>query len=132
MEKLKTHAPTVARILLGLIYFVFGLAGLLNLIPPPADLPEAMIKFSTALAESTYFMPLLKLTETVCGLLLLVRFAPALSLVILAPITINIFFVHAFLTPGLQNLIMPIVMIVLHALAASKYWPVYQPLFKRH
>lgn len=123
--------PELARYLLGLIFFIFGGAGLFNLIPPPPDLPEKLMTFMNGLMVTEYFFPLLKGTEVVCGLLLLTGFAPALALVVLAPISINILLVHLFLTPGIENLIIPSAIIVLHALAAWQYWRVYRPLFSR-
>ncbi len=128
---MKEKLPIITRYMLGLLFFVFGGAGLFNLIPPPPDLPEAMQTFMAGMMVTKYFFPFLKLTETVCGLLLLVGIAPALALIILAPITINIFLVHLFLTPGLENLVIPSVILVLHVLSASYYWPVYAPLFKK-
>lgn len=128
---MKKLAPKIARYLLGLIFFVFGAAGLFNLITPPPDLPPGLLAFTNALASTEYFMPVLKSTETICGLLLLIGIAPPLMLVILAPITIQIFLLHAFLTPGLQNLIVPVVMIVAHVTAATGYWHLYRPLFNR-
>lgn len=128
---MKALAPKIARYLLGLIFAVFGAMGLFKLVPPPPDLPEALKTFTAGLEASIYFMPFLKLTETVCGILLLAGFAPALALVILAPITINIFFTHLFLTPGVQNLILPLVLIALHVTAATAYWRIYRPLFSR-
>ncbi len=125
-------ASTISRYLLGLMFFAAGLTGLLNLAPPPKDMPEAMMTFMGGMMAAKYFFPLLKLTETICGLLLLAGVAPALMLLILAPITINIFFVHAFLTPGIGNLVVPMVIIVLHALASVNYWPVFAPLLKRN
>ena len=94
-------------------------------------MPEGLITFMTGLMASQYFMPFLKITESVCGLLLLIRVAPSLSLVILAPITINIFLVHLFLTPGLSNQILPIAMVILHIIAMTQYLPTYKLLFKR-
>lgn len=131
MQKIKTLAPTIARYLLGLIFFLAGAAGLFNLAPPPTDLPPALQTYFNGLMASVYFMPFLKLTEMVCGLLLLTGFAPALALVILAPITLNIFLVHSFLTPGIQELILPVVIVALHVTAATAYWRVYRPLFDR-
>lgn len=118
-----------ARYLLGIIYFVFGLNGFLNFIPapPPAD---NILAFFNGLMSTGYFFPFLKGTETLCGLLLLTGFYGPLALIILAPITIQIFLFHAAMTPGATNLIMPIAMIVLHVLAAQSYWPVYKPLLK--
>jgi len=118
-----------ARILLGLIFLIFGAAGLFNLLPQPENLPEKLMAFTGGLAASGYFMPFLKLTETLCGLCLVLGIAPAVVLVILAPISINIFLVHAFLTPGLENLILPLLILGLHVLSARAYWILYRPLF---
>lgn len=128
---MKQKIPLIARYLLGLIFFIFGGAGLLNLLPPPPDMPEKLMTFMNGLMATGYFFPLLKGTETLCGLLLLTGFAPALALVILAPISINIFMLHSFLTPGINNLVLPLVIGVLHILAARGYWHVYRPLFTR-
>ena len=128
---MKSLAPKVARYVLGLIFFIFGGMGLLNLMPPPPDMPEKLQTFMSGIMAAGYFFPLLKGTETLCGLLLLLGVAPALMLVILAPITINIFMTHLFLTPGVQNLVVPALIVVCHVLAATAYWKVYQPLFKK-
>lgn len=131
MKKIKTLTPTIARYLLGLIFFLAGAAGLFNLAPPPADLPPNLQTYFNGLMASVYFMPFLKATEMICGLLLLTGFAPALALVVLAPISLNIFLVHAFLTPGIQELLLPVVILALHLTAASDYWRIYRPLFGR-
>ena len=129
---MKPIVPKIARYLLGLMFFIFGGAGLFNLFPPPPDLPEKMQTFTNGLMAAGYFFPLLKGTETVCGLLLLIGVAPALILVILAPISINILMTHLFLTPGVQNLLLPVVIIACHILAATAYWKVYKPLFSKN
>ena len=95
MDKLRG----VARILLGLFFFVFGLNGFFNVLPPP-ELPEPAGAFMGALVESGYFLVFLKLTETVCGFLLLIgRFVP-LALTVLAPVVLNIILFHLFLAPA--------------------------------
>lgn len=129
---MKEKIPTISRYILGLIFLVFGVAGLFNLIPPPPNMPEGLMTFMGGLMASKYFFPLLKLTESVCGLLLLINIAPALMLVILAPISLNILLVHMFLTPGIENLVMPVFILALHLLTAKKYWTVYRPLFNRN
>jgi putative oxidoreductase len=87
------------RLLLGLAFTAAGLAGLLQLAPPPTDLPEPMMKFTEGMAASVYFMPFLKAVETLCGLLLISGYFVPLALVVLAPIVLHIFLVHAFLAP---------------------------------
>lgn len=91
-----------ARILLGLVFFVFGLGGLLNWFPPPPPetLPPKLVAFDAALRSSGYLFELVKGTEAAMGLLLLLnRFVP-LALVILAPIIVNILFVHVLMAPS--------------------------------
>lgn len=97
---MKDKMPMIARIILGLGFTVFGIMGLLNLIPPPPDMPEKLMQFNTGLAASGYFFPFLKLVETVCGIMLLSGFFVPLALVVLAPIILNIVLVHAFLAPS--------------------------------
>ncbi|WII70845.1 DoxX family membrane protein [Bdellovibrio sp. 22V] len=129
---MKHKIAMISRIILGLIYFVFGLNGFLNFIPPPpTPFPEAAMTFMGGMMAAPYFFPVLKGTETLCGLLLLSGFAAPLALVILAPITLQIFLFHSFMTPGLENSIMPVAMIALHILAATAYWALYRPLFSR-
>lgn len=104
------------RIIFGLIFVVFGLNGFFNFIPMPPDMPQDMITFSTGLMVSKYFFPLLKGTEVICGLFLLSGYFVPLALVILAPIVINIFFVHAFLAP--DGMVMSIALVLMEAYLA--------------
>ncbi len=123
--------PLIARLVLGFIMFASGLAGLLNLIPPPADLPEAMLTFMSGMAASVYFMPLVKGTEVICGLLLMSGFYVPLALVVLAPVILNIFLVHAFLAPsGLPLAIVLGALEIYLAFFASPYKETIRALFK--
>ncbi|WP_437332308.1 DoxX family protein [Sorangium sp. So ce394] len=98
MNTVKRFAPSAARILLGLVFFVFGLNGFLQFLPqPPA--PEAAGRFAAALAATGYMFPLIKGTEVVAGALLLSNRYVPLALALLAPIVVNIVAFHTFLTP---------------------------------
>ncbi len=81
---------------MGLLFIFASITYFFALITPPPM--EGPIKsFNEGLAASGYFFTLLKVTELICGILLLAgRFVP-LALVILAPIIINILMVHIFL-----------------------------------
>lgn len=133
---MKSKVQLGARVVLGLIYFVFGGMGLaialgLMTMPQPEGMPEAAMTFMSGIMAAGYFFPLLKLTETLGGLFVLLgRGAPA-ALVVLAPVTLNIFLFHACLTPGAGELVLPMVMVVAHVLAMSGYWDVYKPLFAK-
>jgi hypothetical protein len=52
-----------------------------------------------ALLQTSYFFPLLKLVEVLCGLAILTGFFVPLALVIIAPVVIHINLFHIFLTP---------------------------------
>jgi uncharacterized membrane protein YphA (DoxX/SURF4 family) len=114
-----------ARILLGLIFFVFGLNFFLHFIPqPPPSGPSGA--FAGAMFATGYFFVLLKVVETVSGALLIAgRFVP-LVLAVLAPVVINIIFFHAFLAPA--GLALPIVVLALELFLAWSYRSVYRPM----
>ena len=106
-----------------------GIALGLMTMPEPEGMPEAAMTFMNGIMTVGYFFPLLKLTETVGGFFLLIgRGAPA-ALVILAPVTLNIFLYHLFLTPGVNELALPGLMGTAHIVAMTGYWNLYKPLF---
>jgi uncharacterized membrane protein YphA (DoxX/SURF4 family) len=125
---MSTKIQTGSRYLLGVLFFVFGLNGFLQFLPQP-PLPESAMGFLGGLMSAKYFFPFLKGTEVLAGLLLLTGQAVPVALIVLAPITLNILLFHSFLTPGLENVVMPLVMVVLHVTAAARYSNVYKPLF---
>lgn len=126
-SNLAMKGALAGRLLLGLIYFVFGLNGFLNFLSAP-PMPEAAGAFAGAMGATGYFFPLLKATEVLGGLTLLTGYLAPLGLVVLAPVTIQIFLFHAVLTPGAQNIVLPVVMILLHLSAAHLYRALYMPL----
>lgn len=130
MNSIKKYGPLVSRLILGAIYFVFGLNGFLNFIPMKADaMPPEAIKFFEGMMATGYFFPFLKGTETLFGAFLLTNLATPLALVVLAPITLNIVLFHLILTPGIQNAVMPMVMASLHLWIARSYSAKFRPLF---
>jgi uncharacterized membrane protein YphA (DoxX/SURF4 family) len=82
---------TVIRILLGLIFTVFGLNGFLHFIPME-PLPQPATDFFGALAATAYMIRLIFFGQLIGGVLLLTGVAVPLALVILAPIVVNILF----------------------------------------
>src|ERR1700712_4730224 len=58
------HFPTVARILMGLPLFIFGLNAFFNFIPQPTTpLPEGAAAFAGALMKTGYMMQLIGVTQ---------------------------------------------------------------------
>ena len=129
---MKAKLPLIARILLGLVFLAAGITGLFQLVPVPPDLPEPLVKFNEGLAASVYFMPFVKSVETLCGLLLLSGFFVPLALVMLAPIVLNIFLVHAFMAP--EGLVLATVLgllLIYLAFFAEPYKHPIRALFKK-
>lgn len=113
-------AVLAARVVLGLIFTVFGLNGFLHFIPMPEMSQEAG-GFLGALAASGYMFPVLKVTEIACGVLLLIgRWVP-LALTILAPVVLNIVLFHVFLEPTPDGLFVPILSVALGVFLARAY-----------
>src|SRR5258708_19453349 len=91
--------PAVIRVLLGVLFLVFGLNGFLNFMPAPKDLPPDVITVSTGLMKGGY-MAVVSAMEIVVALLLLTnRFVP-LALVLLAPIVVGIITFHITIAPA--------------------------------
>ena len=91
-------ASTIARFLLGLIFVVFGLNGILQFIPMPPPTGIAG-QFVGALFLSHY-LSVIMLIQIFGGVLLIAnRFVP-LGLTLLGPVIANVFFFHAFMDPS--------------------------------
>ena len=109
-------ASLIARILLGLIFLVFGLNGFLHFIPMPPPTGVAG-QFFGSIFVSHYWVVICGV-QVLGGLLLLFnRFVP-LALVILGPVIVNIFFFHALMAPA--GVPLAIVVVVLWALVAIR------------
>ncbi len=89
----------IARILLGLVFVVFGLNGFLNFLnmgPAPTGLAG---QFLGALVLSHYYWVVAALQIAGGALLLVNRFVP-LALVLIGPIIVNIICFHVFMNPS--------------------------------
>lgn len=91
-------ATLVARVLLGLIFFVFGLNGFLHFIPmpPPTGLAG---QYLGVLSISHYMVPVF-LLQVVGGALLIAGQYVPLALLLLAPILTNILLFHSLMAPA--------------------------------
>lgn len=91
-------AITIVRVLLGALFVFSAVMVLFNIPMDQPKLGAAATSFMTGLMATGYFMKLLKITELLCGLLLIInRWAP-LATVALFPISLNIVFFHVFLS----------------------------------
>lgn len=127
MTRTQFKVKTAARLLLGAIFFVFGLNGFLHFIPQPPPSGQ-MAAFAGGLMASGYFFPLLKGTEVVAGALLLGNRYVPLALTVLAPIVVNIVAVHAFLAPA--GLGLALLIVALGVYLAYTERAVFAPLLR--
>ena len=117
----------IARILLGLIFAVFGSNAFLHFIPMPAMQGHAGA-FIGALISSGYIYAIAAI-QVIGGLLLLIgRFAP-LGLTLLGPVIVNIVLYHIFLDTAGLPMAVCIVIFALFLLWAyrDKFPAIFQP-----
>ncbi|WP_027001583.1 hypothetical protein [Hugenholtzia roseola] len=113
----------VVRLLIGLVFFVFGLNGFLLLIPVPEFHP-----FMKILVESK-FLYVVKGLEIVGGLLLLSNRYVVLALTLLAPIVVSILLFHLLIDT--RNVEVSVVLFVLFGFLIGKNWKSFEPLLKK-
>src|ERR1035441_8689531 len=115
-------APLIARLLLGLVFTVFGLNGFLNFVPPQ-PMPPLALQFLGTLVQSHYASAVFVL-EIVAGVLLLAnRFFP-LALTLLGPVIVNIILFHVTMAPS--GLPIAILVAVLWLVVAYRIRPAFR------
>jgi hypothetical protein len=119
--------PHIARVLMGLMFFVFGLNGFFHFIPQPKDaMPEGVMALMGGFMKSGYMMPLIFGTQTLVGFLLLINCVVPLALALIAPVIVNIIAFHIFLMPS--TIAPGIVVLVLEIYLAWTYRRVFAPM----
>src|SRR5450755_766496 len=110
-------ASLIARLLLGLLFLVFGLNGFLHFIPmpPPTGLAG---QFFTVISNSHYWIVIFGV-QLIGGLLLLVNKYVPLALVLLGPVIVNILAFHAFMAPA--GLPLAIIVAILWTIVALRH-----------
>jgi hypothetical protein len=118
----------IARILLGLLFLVFGLNGFLHFIPM-GPMPTGPAGQFVAALMQTHYMSVVFVLELVPGILLLLNRYVPLALTLLAPVIVNIVLFHVFMAPA--GLAMAIIACILWILAAYKVGTVFAGLLQR-
>jgi len=120
-------ATIVARVLLGLVFVVFGSNIFLHFMPMPPPPATLAGDFSKALMQSHYIY-VVGLLQVIGGLLLLIgRYVP-LGLTLLGPVIVNILLFHIFLDPS--GLPMALVVAVLALFLLWRYRTNFAGLMK--
>lgn len=120
-------AVLIARILLGLVFFLFGLNGFLNFIP--GSLPSGPAgQFLSLLAQSHYDLVVSAL-QLAGGVLLLVNRYVPLALVLLGPVIVNIVLFHLLMDPS--GMALAAVVAILWGIVALRHRQYFSGIFVR-
>jgi uncharacterized membrane protein YphA (DoxX/SURF4 family) len=122
-------ASLIARILLGLMFVVFGLNGFLLFMPPPPTLPEPAGSFNAAMMVS-HFTWFVSGVQVICGILLLTNQYVPFAIVTLAAVLANILVFHLTMLP--MGLPLAIVTAILWLIVALPLRAHFALLFARH
>jgi hypothetical protein len=119
-------AALIARILLGLVFLVFGMNGFLNFIPM-GPMPSGLAgQFAGALFQSHYVY-IVSALQVVGGALLLVNRYVPLAMVLLGPVIVNIFLFHLLMER--TGLPLAIVLVILWLILFVRYRQSFSGIF---
>ena len=119
-------AALIARILLGLVFVVFGANGFLDFIPK-GPMPTGMAgQFLGELLQSHYAL-VVSAIQLAGGVLLPVNRYVALALVLLGPVIVNIFLYHLFMDRS--DLVLAIVVVILWGIVAFRHRQNFSGIF---
>jgi putative oxidoreductase len=126
MSSLTSKLPIAARILLGLVFTVFGLNFFLHFLPEP-KMDAVAGGFLGALATGK-ILTVVKVIEVGTGVMLLSnRFVP-LALTLLAPVLVGILLFHAVFAPA--GIVLPLILTGLAAYLARSYRAAFAPMLQ--
>ena len=121
-------ATLIARVLLGLIYLLFGINFFFPFMPMnQPKMSEAATAFSGGLFGSGYFFQYMKVLEILSAIALLINRLTAFFLLVLLPISLNIFLFHIVLAPA--GAVIGIGIIALNLFLCVAYFKYYKQVF---
>ena len=121
------YVTAIIRILLGLMFLVFGLNGFLNFMPAPKDMPQEIMNVIGALMKADYMNVVSGAEVLVAVMLLTNRFVP-LALALLAPVVVGIITFHIAIAPATIG--PGIVVLVMELYLVWAYRDAFRPMLK--
>ena len=117
----------IVRILLGLVFVVFGSNGFLHFLPMP-ELPHNLTGDFLRAFFVSHYVYAVAACQVVGGLLLLIgRFVP-LGLTILGPVIVNIVLFHLFLAT--EGLPLALVIAAIFLFLLWRYWAAFAAILR--
>jgi uncharacterized membrane protein YphA (DoxX/SURF4 family) len=127
IEKIMRIAVIIVRVLMGLLFLFASIVVLFNVFPQP-ELTGRVKIFMDGVNASGYLLPLIKITELLCGIAFVSGYFVPLATVVIAPIIVNIFFFHAFVdTSGLP---VAVFLVLANIFLAYANWDKFKPLLE--
>lgn len=118
----------VSRILLGLVFLVFGLNGFLHFIPQPPMPPGLARDYFIVMSVSQYLLLPFAL-QIVSGLMFLTNRYVPLALVLSAPIIVNILLFHLLM--NMEGIVPGIIVTILWCVVAYSVRSAFAGLFQQ-
>ena len=123
------YLSNTLRTLFGLFMLFSGVSGLWMIYTGSTEgVPPDLIDVMSNL-QSSGLLYMIKITETIAGIMLVLNFRPALAAIFIAPIAIGIIVFNAMLSP--EFVIMGIIVALLNVYLGYFYWDKYKALFTR-
>ena len=120
-------AVIIVRVLMGLLFLFASIVVLFKIFPQP-ELTGNVKIFMDGVNASGYLLPLIKITELVCGIAFVTGFFVPLATVVIAPVIVNILLFHIFVdTSGLP---VAIALVAANIFLAIANWNKFRPLFE--
>jgi putative oxidoreductase len=120
-------ATIIVRILLGLLYAFFAAVVLFHINLGEQPEPTGTAKtFMEGMMASVYLLPLIKITELICGLALITGLFAPLATVIIFPVSLNILLFHIFVAP--DAIAMAVFIVLANLFLAYAYRDKYKPM----
>ena len=112
---------------MGLLYLFASVVVLFDLVPQP-ELSGRTKIFMDGIAASVYLLPLIKITELLCGVSLVSGYMTPLATVVIAPVTLNIFLYHLSVAP--EGLPVAVFLLLGNLFLGFAYFDRYRPLLE--
>lgn len=125
---MKNKILFILALLFGLMFINAGLNKFLNYMPPPEEMPEALLKDFQAFMEISWLLPLVGLAELIGGILVIIPRTRALGALILFPVMVGILLVNTVVdTSGFViALVLAVILGWIMYENRHKYRPIFQ------
>lgn len=121
-------AMIVVRVLLGAL-FAFASICFFSGTGEQPEFSGAMATFMSGVNASGYLLPLSKAVELLCAASFITGYFVPLALIVLLPVSVNIFFIHVMMAP--QGLPIALVILAANLFLAYGYRDRYTTLFQK-